>query len=384
MAHLNWLTATSSGWEAAGAVVWYLAGWAVIAILAGLIVVVLCRATPPSSPAFEQQPLPTVPWTLYHVGVILVLLVATELVVQMFIPPDRWREHVAVATTVQFLSRGAEGHVGSYAAAASSANELIHYHAWRIEHGWWVAVMTVVARVIQFAVILFVLTRIAGAGLEAIGLTRRRWRENVVAGYWTWLPLAPLAVAISVGLRYVEPRPRHLVETLLYFRVDSLATWAVLVPAVVVILPMVEELFFRGVVQRLMVHLPSIADAVLVATLISFIALSVAEVAYLDQPADWWWAVLLVGSGGGYVLFEKLTRPWLDTPGVARSIYAASLLFACVHGHDWPNPIPLFFLSLGLGFVAYRTQSLVAPIVVHGLFNAMSLTQFGLWRMAMS
>ncbi len=51
-----------------------------------------------------------------------------------------------------------------------------------------------------------------------------------------------------------------------------------------------------------------------------------------------------------------------------RAIYATAVLFACVH--SWPDAIPLFFLGLLLGWVAYRTQSLVAPITLHVLFNA--------------
>ena len=38
----------------------------------------------------------------------------------------------------------------------------------------------------------------------------------------------------------------------------------------------------------------------------------------------------------------------------------------------WPTPIPLFALGLSLGYLAYRTQSLVAPVVLHGLFNAVA------------
>ena len=35
----------------------------------------------------------------------------------------------------------------------------------------------------------------------------------------------------------------------------------------------------------------------------------------------------------------------------------------------WPAPIPLFLFALVVGWLAYRTQSLVPGIVLHMLFN---------------
>jgi membrane protease YdiL (CAAX protease family) len=71
----------------------------------------------------------------------------------------------------------------------------------------------------------------------------------------------------------------------------------------------------------------------------------------------------------GYYLFEKWTEPWITEPGAARGIFATSLFFASVHFAAWPQPIPLFLFSLAVGFLAYRTRSLIGPITVHALFN---------------
>ena len=35
----------------------------------------------------------------------------------------------------------------------------------------------------------------------------------------------------------------------------------------------------------------------------------------------------------------------------------------------WPSPVPLLLLALGLGYLAYRAQSLAAPMLIHALFN---------------
>ncbi len=55
-----------------------------------------------------------------------------------------------------------------------------------------------------------------------------------------------------------------------------------------------------------------------------------------------------------------------------RGVYATAALFAVVHSAVWPSPIPLFFLGLGLGWLAVRTRGVLAPAIVHGLFNAVS------------
>ena len=55
-----------------------------------------------------------------------------------------------------------------------------------------------------------------------------------------------------------------------------------------------------------------------------------------------------------------------------RGIFGTALIFAIFHANVWPTPVPLFALGLALGYLAYRTQSLVAPIVLHGLFNGVT------------
>jgi membrane protease YdiL (CAAX protease family) len=55
-----------------------------------------------------------------------------------------------------------------------------------------------------------------------------------------------------------------------------------------------------------------------------------------------------------------------------QAILASSALFAAVHAQVWPSPVPLVLLAVGLGYLYLRTRSLVGPIVVHGMFNAVS------------
>jgi membrane protease YdiL (CAAX protease family) len=57
----------------------------------------------------------------------------------------------------------------------------------------------------------------------------------------------------------------------------------------------------------------------------------------------------------------------------ARAVYATAALFAVVHSSVWPNPVPLFVLGLALGWLAVRTNGVLVPVIVHGLFNAVSV-----------
>ncbi len=54
------------------------------------------------------------------------------------------------------------------------------------------------------------------------------------------------------------------------------------------------------------------------------------------------------------------------------SIYGSAMLWSMAHMAVWPSPIPLFLLGLGLGWLAYRTQSLIGCIVGHALFNTVA------------
>jgi membrane protease YdiL (CAAX protease family) len=59
--------------------------------------------------------------------------------------------------------------------------------------------------------------------------------------------------------------------------------------------------------------------------------------------------------------------------GVANArlaILGSAALFALAHG--WPNAIPLLVFGAGVGWLAYRTQSLIGGIVCHALFNSVA------------
>jgi len=78
----------------------------------------------------------------------------------------------------------------------------------------------------------------------------------------------------------------------------------------------------------------------------------------------WVPAKLLGDIGLGLVMFAVIVPP----------IYAIQYFLASTMPEDLaPDPIPLFFLALVLGFLCFRTHRIMPAIVVHAALNATSL-----------
>jgi membrane protease YdiL (CAAX protease family) len=237
----------------------------------------------------------------------------------------------------------------------------------------------------ELGAIVLVLRARSDTRLYQLGLTRHRLAENVVAGYVFWLVLAlpvyGLDWLVEFGYKDVlhVPPTRHPLDLLLKHLAGT-AEWGLVALVVTAAAPVLEEILFRGLVQGWLTRRPAGGNVVMVT------ALALAVLAYAEKLARAKEAATGADTAGdtlerlapvvfvlvllpGYVFAERLAWRWLPEPDVARAIYAASVLFAIFHASVWPSPIPLFFLALGLGFLAYRTQSLVGPIICHALFN---------------
>lgn len=68
------------------------------------------------------------------------------------------------------------------------------------------------------------------------------------------------------------------------------------------------------------------------------------------------------------VLLPALGRRW----GMGAAILVSSVLFAIIHFHI-PSLVPLFVFSIALSLAYIYTETIVVPIVMHSLFNAVSL-----------
>jgi hypothetical protein len=86
-------------------------------------------------------------------------------------------------------------------------------------------------------------------------------------------------------------------------------------------------------------------------------------------------AAVYYGGVGPGVFAGVVALGWVGARfrPIDRGVYASAALFAAVHSAVWPTPIPLFALGLGLGWVAVRTNGILASFLVHGLFNTVSV-----------
>lgn len=134
--------------------------------------------------------------------------------------------------------------------------------------------------------------------------------------------------------------------------------------------PLMEEVFFRGLLLAWCVGRARGTEVTPAAR--PWIVIFVAGV----------FAALPLAGGGGKgplafagLLAVGLAILWkVKHTGArrARAVYATAAFFAVVHSGVWPSPIPLFALGLALGWLAVRTNGILVPILVHGLFNAVS------------
>jgi membrane protease YdiL (CAAX protease family) len=294
-----------------------LAGWVVLVVVAGAAVLALRRLAKPESGVFPAQRHRAVPWGFLHVAVVLLIcLVWFSALGEVFQEP--WANLLArpfiVVTVFLFLRRSAD------------------------------------ARVYQF------------------GLSGRQPLRDVTAGYLFFALLTPAVFGVHwtllglIGPVELPEEQKRLEQMLM--QGPAQPEWWFLVLGVVLLAPVMEELVFRGVLQPWMAENVGAADLLILVALVG----AIIEGASLDSK---WPLLFLVTVGTGYVTFEYLMRRWLPRPGVARAIYATSLVFAALH--PWPDKVAIFFLSLGLGYVAYRSQSLIGPTVLHVLFNATSV-----------
>lgn len=136
--------------------------------------------------------------------------------------------------------------------------------------------------------------------------------------------------------------------------------------SVCVAAPLTEEILFRGILVRWACGRGYRPWLVMVGA----VGLAILGSGEIRSPAVAF-AVLLPVGLGGVILVGKpaMSRGFALRAG---GIWASAALFAMAHSAVWPTPVPLFFLGLGLGFLALRTRGILACVVAHGLFNAVS------------
>jgi membrane protease YdiL (CAAX protease family) len=231
---------------------------------------------------------------------------------------------------------------------------------------------------LQIASVVFLLPRFAGIRLDQIGLTWRRFGRNCLWGVVGWLILTPVCMALyfAVLRLYGSQAAANVHEhplVLLAHHGLTLGELLLLIAAVTVTAPVMEEMLFRGALQTWLENRPEAAHFVMFLAVLA--SLPVQWDAWVKAWREGGWVLLL--HCAPILLVVALTLIYLVVYRLSRTparpaLFAASTLFAAVHSFAWPSPVPLFLLALGLGWLAQRTRSLAGPIVLHGLFNAVN------------
>jgi membrane protease YdiL (CAAX protease family) len=191
-------------------------------------------------------------------------------------------------------------------------------------------------------------TRLADLGLSLDNVGR-----PLAVGAVAALLLIPVVLLIQAAAASIWKPETHPVETMMQQNFSTPVAILAFVSAVV-LAPMAEELMFRGILQRWLFKLVGGGRAKPIFKPLAPLGTDLPEESVLEDDDS------SIGE-------EPAPDP--DQPAAAVAILATSLLFAAAHFQQWPAPIPIVLLSIGLGMVYYETGSLLAPIILHALFN---------------
>ncbi len=212
---------------------------------------------------------------------------------------------------------------------------------------------------------------VSGTRLRHFGFRWRRVAAAVTAGFVAWLLVAPLVFGLHLAVVEFQkralhwPPSEHPIQQLL--QADLMpAEYLLLVLQAVILAPVWEEFLFRGLLlPRLAKHEWGGHAGWAAAGLLA--ALPLILKGFTWQTAAPLLFALAAWIGGAAVTAGETGPYWKW-----RAILGSATLFAMVHAEAWPAPIPLLPLAVALGWLAYRTRGLVAPIVLHALFNSVS------------
>jgi membrane protease YdiL (CAAX protease family) len=229
--------------------------------------------------------------------------------------------------------------------------------------------------------VIFVVRRFKAVPAADIGLTPSRPASGLLLGCAAAVVLTPLVLGLNLGVgelfaRILGQNPTEHPLTQAGKQGLFPVEWLLVAFLVMVSAPVREELLFRGVLQRLFTEYTwashvGIGLALLTALVSSVLAMP----PFITNSPSAGSALLsalmpilfVLAMAGVYVLV------WLSSKNSRiPAVFATALLFGATHSFAWPTPVALFVLGLGLGYLALRTRSLLAPVVVHSLFNATS------------
>jgi len=173
-------------------------------------------------------------------------------------------------------------------------------------------------------------------------------RAAVRLGLKATVMILPPVIMISAAAAYLIPYEHPVLDVLADLR--SPGVFAVIFIGTAILTPVFEEMFFRGLLQGALQGFADRNRGIVGEPSQSAGNAGEPSADHLDVAGDGAW------------------RPVAYWP-----VITASLVFASMHIGQGAAPIPLFFLSLGLGYLYRQTGSLIPCIVVHMILNGTTL-----------
>ena len=231
-----------------------------------------------------------------------------------------------------------------------------------------IVLLTCAANLAFCALAFPLLGRLSKIGPSHLGLFRDHWPRQVWFGVVAALLATPATyvvqfIAVSIWRVSEHPVQKMMAEQL----TPGVAALAFL--STVILAPLVEETMFRGIFQRWLTrHFGSERRPVPPpVSPVSPPPAGDATAPFGEPPAS-----ETSIEPKAEPLVPDVSGSTAGDSGAPRAIVLTSILFAAMHGAQWPDPIALFVFSLVLGTVYQRTGSLLAAMVLHGAFNGCS------------
>jgi membrane protease YdiL (CAAX protease family) len=251
------------------------------------------------------------------------------------------------------------------------------------ERVWFLLALSI-AELLAVVVSLVAVRLRTGADWRDLGLAGGRVAADVRLGIIAFLMLAPVIYAIQMTLVHWFPSQHPLVVLVKQNPEPRFILLSGL--TAVLVAPLAEEYFFRVLLQGWMERIATGGQdgsgiliggraepvgAVPGATPQAGDAIAGHEPV---RPADGNPAASpAVVPGVGLPPDASQAGPFPTAWGTAWPVLASAAFFAALHAQHGPDPIPLFALAVGLGYIYQRTHRILPCVVVHVLLNACSL-----------
>jgi membrane protease YdiL (CAAX protease family) len=233
------------------------------------------------------------------------------------------------------------------------------------------------------------------APLSALGLESRGMARQALVGATAFLLASPVVYMVNLLAVTIWKQHKHPLEQMVMAEPNA-RILALAFLSAVVLAPAAEELLFRGIIQSWIAQLwrrreeynndvIDVRDRWQSATAVldtdevpaATVPESVTPVAVEGELFTGRWSAPApdeeVGIPERSLTDQPAQTSWIAQPSDSLApIVITSALFAAVHLPQWPAPIAIFFLSVGLGLVYQRTGSLFASFLMHALFNGFS------------